>query len=414
MAKIIYFFRSEIIYFTKSISPNARRIMVSNTIRALSNPLMGIFMNAFVWRATNSLLAVSFFNMSQFVGLPVGFFLNGLMLRKVHIEKVFAFGAALTGLMSLVLVIAGSSNAQLIPLYGFFWGVGRGFYWGNRNYLELQETTNEWRQYFYGLLTSIHSVANIIIPFMAGWFIVLVQYFGILSVASAYWALFGIAFVLMMLSAKVIWKGGFETPAPKIISRLGIFPFWGKRRLLNIAAGLFDGTEYVAVLLVLYVLGNEGVLGTISSVTAICVAAALYGYGRNVTLSHAKRTILSAGLVFLLCALSLIFLRQEYAAGIYFIGIGLALKFFQVAADPTLLSLADEEMNGKNEERYSLIFDNELFLNIGRLLGISIIVGLVFFSSERTGFFYAPLIFSALHLIFLMLFMNKSVKEFTL
>ncbi len=366
-----------------------------------------------MWRATGSLLYVSIYNLLSYVGLPVGFFLNGLLLRKARIEKIFAFGSALMGLGALLIVIFGSVNYSSIPLFGFLWGLGRGFYWGNRNYLEFKETTNEWRQYFYGFLSSVSSLSNILVPFLAGWFIVLVSYAGIFSAKTAYWMLFLVAFILMMLCALVIFNGSFETPVPKIISRLGIQPFWNRRRSLNVAAGLFDGLDYVGILLVLYVLGNEGILGTISSLTAVCVAVALYIYGRKVKLSIAKRTFSFSGLIYFLSAFLLIILPEHYGVGIYYIFTGIALSFFQVSADPELLRLSDGEMIEKVDERYSFIFDNELFLNIGRMLGISIIIGLAMLVSEKAGFFYGPLIISALHLVFVLSFrkLGKNINK---
>jgi len=409
MQRIFIFFRSEIVYYRERVAENARRLIVSNILRTFANPLMGIFLNAFVWRATGSLLALSEFNAAQFACLPIAFYVNGLLLKKVHIKKTFALGALLAGFSSLALVFFGGRSPGLIPVLGGIWGFGNGMYWGNRNYLELKETAIEWRAYFYGILNSLSSLANILMPILAGWFIVFGHYSHLYTAEHAYWILMGSVCVLFIMCAHIIWNGGYGTIIPERISRLSVRPIFNHRRKLQMAAGLLDGTAYLPALLILRFAGNEGILGNISAAAALCTMIALYIYGRRANKTSGRRSLRGSALLYLASTLALLLIPGTAASVIvYVVLLGVAESFSGVATSPIFLNLIDKENAGETGAGYSFIFDSELFLNIGRLIGIGIIVIFAAFISETVGLFVAPVIIALLHVGIVSRFLQRS------
>jgi YQGE family putative transporter len=409
MKKILSLFQSETTYFSQHISGNVRRIVISNICKTLAGPLVSTFLNAFVWRATGSLLAVALYNAGLYLGLPIAFYFNGLLLRKCNIRKLFAVGSVLSGISSLLVIALTSlgNNLGMVLLFGFLFGIGTGFYWSNRNYLEFQETLTDMRQYYFGILSSVGALASIIVPLIAGWFIVLGSYLGLYTSAHAYWILFGVSFFLMLIAGYVVYEGKFESPVPLSISRLSLGSFWMKRRLLSVAAGFTDGLIFLPTLLVLKTLGNEGVLGTLTAAISLLSIFAFYIYGRTIKVEYQKKAIAFSSTLFLLAPLGLVLLSPRIGVMFFAALTGIAVSFFSISASSVFLSLSEQEMAGDATKRYSFIFDNELFLNTGRIIGIVAILILAHRVSESSALLYGPLIIAIFHILFLMPFFIK-------
>lgn len=406
MYRFIAIWRSETIYFSEHIKNNIRRVFASNIFKSLSTPLMTTFLNAFVFRATGTLLGVAAYNIGYFMCLPIAFYINGFLLRRVHIRLLLAWGVILGGVAGAAFVVAGPPNTFVVFIYGCAWGVGNGFYWANRNYLEFQETLADMRQYFYGFLSSIGSIANIIVPFIAGWFIVLGAHFHLYSARHAYWMIFGLAFILLFISGTIIRHGTFESPAPELISRLRTGPFWKRRRLLSFASGFTDGTmSFTPVLLLLLFVGNEGVLGSVTALVSFVTAIAMYLYGRYVKTEYRYEVIFISSSLFFVSTLFLLFFPAKMSIILHMLLVGVSTSFFAMAVSPILLSLAEEEMGENKESRYSFIFDDELFLDSGRLVGIGVVLGIACLTSQTTALIYGSVVVAGIHLVLISIFL---------
>ncbi len=411
MSRITDFFKGETAHFRERLTPNARRLVGVNILKIISNPLTDIFLNAFIWQTTGSLLTVALFNVGQYIFLPIAFFVNGLLLRKTHIQKTFAWGAIIGGASGAALVIFGNGNAHLIPIFGCIWGFGNGMYWANRNYLELQETVAAWRGYFYGILLSMSALASILVPLAAGWFIVFGTYSGLYSRKHAYWMVFIFSFLLMVVCAKMVSQSSFNTTIPEKISRLSHGSLFSRRRILQIASGLLDGIGFFPTLLALYLIGNEGFLGSISAIAALCTVTALYLYARRANERHERNSLLGSAFLYLTCAVCLAFLPHEIGIIINILLMGVAWSFSGVATNSIFLKLCEEEMGDEKNSGYSFIFDNELFLNIGRLIAVGIVIVLALAISEKTSLFIAPAVIASLHVILVIIFRIRNRNE---
>lgn len=396
---IIKILKKEITYFSENITGNVRKVFVSNIFKTISSPLVTTFLNAFIWRISGSVVDVVIYNIGLFIFLPIAFYINGLLLKYIHIRKLIAWGAIFSGISSTAFIFFGYSNSIAIFLYGCIWGLGNGFYWANRNYLELKETYKEVRLYFYGFLSSFSSITNIIVPLFAGWFIVFGSFSHLYSQKHAYWIIFTISFILMFLCGRGILYGTFESPVPDKIT-LKTTSFFNKRRILNIAGGFVDGTPFISTLLILFVLGNEGVLGSITALVSIVTAIAIYLYGRKGKQTSELRVIVASSVLMLISGFCLIVLPLKIGIISYVLLYGIASSFLNMLITPILFSLSEDEMSNNTTSRYSFIFDNELFLNIGRLLSLFIVIGFTLLVSSITALIYSQ-IFIGIVLMFL-------------
>lgn len=406
MYKIIgAIFKGEAQYFSDRISVNARRVVYANILHTISDPLVSVFLSAFIWTRTGSLLSVALYKLGECVFLPLAFYANGFLLRRLSIQQAFFIGCLLQGVSSMILVLSGvPANAQLF-VYGALFGIGNGFYWANRNYLELKETTDQIRNYFYGLLYSISSLSSIIVPVIAGWFIVLGDMSGFYTSTSAYIILFAGAFALMIVSAQIVRKGTFVTPKPEAREKNSA-GFSAKRRYLNIANGLIDGTDFTASLLLLIAFGNEGALGTGLAIVAVCKVIASYIYGRfNTGKSQLKTFIFGVGLFFI-SALALAWLPIFSGVSAYVLGSTIAFAFIYITATPWAMSLIDQEARKTGISLYAFIIDGEVWINTGRVIGIGLLLAIAFMYSQKISLVYGPVSIALVQIVFVALFLR--------
>ena len=383
---------------------------MSNILKSLSSPLTTTFLNAFVFRVTGDLLGVALYNIGQFIGLPLAFYINGLLLRKFRTSVLLARGAIASAVTTAVFVLVGDHVTLLsVFLFGFLWGIGNGFYWSNRNYLEFQETSFDVRQYFYGAVSAIGSISSVVIPVLAGVFIATLARSGV-TLTHAYWAIFGCSFLLMFYCGLIISKGEFISPSPERISRLSSGSIFSARRLLSFACGFTDGAfSFIPILIILSFLGGEEVLGTLTATVSLLTALAMYIYGRRIRVERANTTIIISAFVFLGATLLLIF-ANKFAIIAYVVLTGISVSFFSLAASPVMLELSDKEMQGRNELRYSFIFDNELFLNAGRIASICILLLSISVFPKTLGLVYGSISFVITCCILVLVYVRKSGK----
>jgi MFS transporter, YQGE family, putative transporter len=372
----------------QTLNSSLRRLVLSNFLQAVSYPISNLFITVFIWRVSGSLVIVALYSIGACICLPLAFLLNGYLLRVWSIVRTFWLGAVLNGLATAAVVLLVSAKQPIeFFLYGCLWGLLCGFYWSSRNYLEFQETSDGVRQYYFGLLYSFGQIFDVVVPFLAGWFIVFAPNIGLFSSVHAYMILFAIAFAFMIAAAAVVSGGSFKTVAPYPVLRSWTGTFSNERRLVSIALGVVDGLNFLSLsgLIVLVFLGNEAVFGTIAALVALLTAAVMYAYGRLFNRRYQYQALVVSSGIFFACASILVFGPQPFGAAVYVLFAGIVNSFFGLTSSSTLLHLSSEEMAGNQHQRYSFIFDNELFLNIGRVVAMLVIIGIALGISQIAG-----------------------------
>jgi YQGE family putative transporter len=237
-----------------------------------------------------------------------------------------------------------------------------------------------------------------------GWLIELGKYSGLYSPAMAYWVFSILASIILISSGLIILKTDYKTPRIGKMLQLKISKNWNRIRFINFSAGVLEGLSfYLPTLLVLFYLGEEGVLGTISSVVILFTVVIAYSYGR-LAKPHHRRPIFFISLIFYLILASLLFiLNHPYNIIVFVLFAGIPTIFQWLTIDPLWLDATDKEINKNNDNRYPLILDREIFLEGGRIISVFALFLFIKLTTKEMGFFLAPLILGITQLI-LMLF----------
>lgn len=104
------FLKNEVNHF-KSLPQKARDLLVSYFYFGATYPLIGTFINAFIWRKQGDIISLAFYNIGNTIMLPIIFYFNGHLLKKFKITHLYFFGAILTALIPIMVVFFPKTTA---------------------------------------------------------------------------------------------------------------------------------------------------------------------------------------------------------------------------------------------------------------------------------------------------------------
>jgi YQGE family putative transporter len=291
-------------------------------------------------------------------------------------------------------------------------GVSYGFFWANRDFLALNTTHDENRNYYYGLESFFYTITAIIVPFCAGVFIATTQqqawFDG--NVNVAYYILTGIVYLLTIIASIVVHRGQFKNPKKAPFLFLKFHPLWQKMLKLAALKGVAQGYIVTApVMLILKLVGQEGSLGIIQSIGAFLSAIMLYLLGRMAKPKH-RLAIFTAGLLFFAIGSLANAGLYSMAGAIFFVAcLIFARPLLDLAYFPIQLGVIDVVAAKEKRNEFSYIFNHELGLYLGRLFGCGLFIVLARHVSEDVALRYALLVIALVQM--LSIFVAKSIMN---
>jgi YQGE family putative transporter len=369
----------------QALGENLQRMLLAYALYLVASPLLGIFINTYLWRQGGGSLQIALYNLGWVVGLPIGFFINGLLLRKIHIKYLYFFGVVLQGVGSALAVFSGVLTPVSVSLYGLAYGVASGFFWANRNSLDFKLSRGRNRGFYNHLYYVIDLLINVVTPIIIGWILVSGENFGLYTADSAYKILMGVALLLLAVAGWLI----ASFPIPDITNKklLVVKPsiHWQQVRLFHFIFNLMWGVNFfLPTLLILYFGSKEGILGTMASFAAILAAGAMYILGRKSHIKYATRVVTLANLLYLAGSLFLLWQFSWLGAAVYLICIMISSPIRWSASYTVIMEIMDGEdgvVDGSTD--YAHVMDNEIFFNIGR--SVSIVFFLVVMTISLEG-----------------------------
>lgn len=248
--------------------------------------------------------------------------------------------------------------------------------------LRLTHTDN--RIYFSALESASGAIIGITVPFIVGWFIVLGGYFGWYSPDFAYKILAFLSASILLAAGYILYKMNLprELVGNMILKRAS--KKWNLFRLFTLLSGIEEGSWYVLPTIIIFQLvGREGSIGTIQSSAEIIASFAIYYLSKKVNTTHRVRiffvyVLLSfIGTLFFGLTYSILGVLVLFACS-YF-----GSPFSWISANSFSMDAIDSEEKNRDEAHYAFVFDTELFLNIGRFIGVAIFFILTFIFSQK-------------------------------
>jgi MFS transporter, YQGE family, putative transporter len=408
---MLEFIHKEINIF-KSLPGRTQTLLISYFFQGASVPLVGTFINAFIWRNQGDIYSLIIYNLGSFISLSIAFIISGYLLKKIPINRLYFGGTILVGLSGIIIVFFSRILNLNYIWYGFIYGLGNGFYWSARNYLTLKETNSESRNYFVSFGFGLDTITSILIPLAFGWFIAFTGKWTFLNIDGSYGVMIMVAFIFLLVSGYVILKNDFNAPFKSKIFLKKITASWIRARVLSGTLGFIEGIIFfIPTILILTKLGNEGILGSLNSVLAVFSAITLYLYGRKAQVHHQKPALILCITAGLIISAIFAFLHNTFSLLLFLSANGIILTFEWLTAYPIILNIIDREVETVNDDHFAYVVDEEIFLNIGRGISIAVLLTLHLTQSWEVAIYMSPFILYGMQILMLTVFSGGKGSE---
>jgi YQGE family putative transporter len=386
----------------RSCSRDMRLLLLTNMVYAFVLPVIEIFVAAYVMRNSHEVSKVVIYQLAIYAATPLAFLINGYLLGGMSVYRLYSLGMLLSGASMLVMMSSNVITPLDIAGSGLMMGLSTGLFWANRGFLTLSTTTNENRNYYYGLEQFVYTVTSVGVPVAIGWFIEGTArngWFGG-AINHAYRLVaFGVC-GLTILASVIVHRGNFPNPPKTRFIYFRFHQLWYKLLSLSVLKGLAQGYFVTApAMLIMKLVGQEGALGTIQAAGGVVSAVVLYVVGRTTKPKH-RLLVFTIGLV-LFAVGSMVNAVLFSAAGvlIFMACLLLAKPLLDIAYFPIQMLIIDIVSRIEGRNQYAYIFNCEFALFFGRLLGCSLFIALAYFVSDIAALKYALPVIAVVQLL---------------
>ena len=413
LAKLITEYR-----FFLSMPHNMRVLLITNMLYSLVLPVVEIFMAAYIMRYFADTSYVAIFQVAMYTGIIITSLTNGFLLKSFKVANLYSFGILLSGLSMVGMMFVKDISLVGLIVSGTLIGASSGFFWTNRYLMALNTTTDENRNYFFGLESFFFTISNIAIPLAIGALLASIdgkEFFGIVfSIYKGYRIITLIVFAITILACFSLARGKFTNPEQKDFLYFRFDRLWNKQILLAALKGLVQGFLVTApAMLIMKYVGKEGSLGLIQGISGGLTAILIYLLGRFAKPKH-RIFIFGAGIT--------IFLIGTIFNGIELSMIGvmvfvLCKVFFQPMHDlayyPIMMKVIDVVSKRENRNKYAYILNHEFGLYTGRVIGLGLFIFLALYVSETFALRYSLIIVAVVQMLSILLAKNIMKQSYS-
>ncbi|WP_321290505.1 hypothetical protein [uncultured Sunxiuqinia sp.] len=354
----------------KSFPRNMRILLLTNLIYALVLPILELFVGAYILRQSDNTSYVVVYQLMVYLGIPVAFLVNGILLRRIKIARLYSLGMLMSGVAMTIMMMLDSVDIVGISISGLVMGCSYGFFWANRDFLSLSSTNDSNRNYYFSMETFFYTITFIIIPAIAGYFIATGEEFGWYPAKAAYITLTIVVFGLTIFSSIMVHQGDFVNPKNERFIFFKFHKDWNWMLLLGGFKGIAQAAIFFfPILLILSFVGKEGSLGGLVAVGSLITAMVLYLIGRFSRPEHRIYVFSFGLLVFLAGGLVNSLFFSAIGVVIYQICNSLSRPLLDAAYYPIQLGVIDHISELEKRNKFAYIFNHEAGLFVGRMIG---------------------------------------------
>lgn len=395
--------KAEYLFFKKQ-EHNMKVLLVTNLFYALVLPVVEIFVGAYVMRNTSNPAMVAFYQLAMYLGIVATSFINGFLLSRYNVKTLYSVGILVSGLSMFAMMTIQSLGVFELGIAGFIMGAASGFFWTNRYLLTLNNTNDENRNYFFGLESFFFSITSIGVPLVIGAFLSMMdgkELLGIIfDINKSYQAMTLVVVIITLIACFVLWRGNFKNPIETEFLYFRFVTLWKKMLGMAVLKGMVQGFLVTApAILVLKLVGDEGVLGIIQGVSGALTALLVYILGR-VAHPEDRIKIFISGLI--------LFFIGTLFNGILYSALGVILfvlckvifqPLFDLAYFPIMMRTIDAVAKIEKRNEYAYILSHEFGLFVGRAFGLLLFLFLAYCVSQDFALKYALIIVAGLQLL---------------
>jgi len=359
-------------------------LLLIGGLYSLSIALSNTFVNVFLWKQTGDFFQLGLYNFMIAITQPIMFILAGRIAKKVDRIIVLRIGVFILALYYSVVVMSGANAANYLLVLGALIGAGYGFYWLAYNVLTFEITDPHNRDFFNGFLGVLNSLGGIFAPLFAAFMISkFIGFSGYILIFSISLGCFAVCAVLSFFMKRRPAKGHYFFV--QILKERRNNPDWRRITNAHLFQGLREGIFAFVINVYVYIsTGSEMALGTFAFLNSTVSFISYYLASRFIKKKDRKKAIFLGGL-FLFLSIFIIVYKVTYPFFLLY-SVIIAISYPMVLV-PFLSMTYDVigQAREAGELRIEYVVVRELFLNVGRILSVSLFLFVVsFFPGEGT------------------------------
>ena len=412
---------AEINHF-KSFPRNMRYLLFANLLYAFVLPVIELFVGSYIVSPPDPTIVMSaiekqskinlylYYQFALYLGIPICFIINGFLLRKIKVTYLYSLGLLLSGISMTFMMSLTSLNNLGVIVAGLIMGASYGFFWANRDFMSLDVTNNENRNYYFSIDTIFYTITWIIVPAVVGYIITFGPENNFYTSKSGYIGVTIAVFAITILASLIINRETYNNPKNENFIFLSNNRLWNKMILFSITKGVMQGAIMIfPILLILSIIGGVNMLGVIVSGGQIISAVMLYFMGRYAKPKHRVIIYIISIAFFSIAIFVHGTLYSVLGVIVYNILQYMAKPLHDVSYFPTEFRVIDIVSKRENKNEFSYIIKHEFTLFIGRISAILIVLFLAYKVNAdfalRFGLFFIAAI------MILSIFLGKNIMK---
>lgn len=357
---------------SNNLSKEAKTLIIDQSIGKVISIFLDVFLAAYFYKITEqNILYLSIYNIVGWIVATIGAFVVSNYIKKKDKIKLYRFGTIIKSLYIFMIIIMGEKIINFVYLIGIMYGISTATTGFPLNMMESECITSKERTKYIGLSSVFTEIISFVVPIILGAYITLKSY----RVAAIIILVFSIFKIINSFNIK---NKNIQTSNIRIkdfINELRKDKILKKLYVIEFLKGInrYGVMSLVVSLLIIYNTKNEFELGWISSLLSLCTILTMYIFAKFYKDNY-KKSILCFSSVFLFVSFILIMNNINMNSIIlynicYYIFMNIILKITEV-------NLFNYSNNKEYKDKYNteyFIF-RELFLNIGRTLGYTLLL----------------------------------------
>lgn len=336
--------------------------------------MSGLFLNLYLWRLTQDLVVNGVYNIVVFILTPFVFAAGGWIAKRKDRMVTYRLGIVMIAIFYLMVVIAQEQVAQYYIWFAIFNGIASGFYWTGYLVIQYDVSTEANRIRFLAVNMIVFNTAGLAGPALAG--SIIQRSTGL----EGYIFIFTIAFIMFLIAALVSFRIPMIASHHKAyyLKFMGIVMHknrrWLKALFSFLVLGLFQGIMlFLPNIMLFQTVGREDWVGYLGVFFSSLTVATGYVISRKAQKEHVRKYVLLSTTGVTLAS-SLLLIKVEFWS------VAVFMIFFSICnplAVNTLTSYYYRLMGTlplKGQLRVESVVMRELFLNVGRVLSITLLI----------------------------------------
>ena len=358
------------------LDTQAMLLLAVNGLLAAANALSGTFMGVYLWKAKHDFAVVGWLTLATHAAMALTFWLAGKWVKEHNKMNSLRLGVAISACFYFLVLWLGSRSVHYVLLLGVVQGMASGFFWLAFNVVYCEVTNPHNRDRFNGWAGLLGSGAGIVGPWISGLLIVR------MTGASGYRLMFSISLGIYLVGVLVSFflkkrkaQGEYDWLLPlRCLRQKGP---WRRVCAALVAQGVREGVfGFMIGLMVYLATRSEAKLGGFSLITSSVALVSYWLAGKFVKPRYRSAAML-AGVCGMVAVIVPFFWKVGYVTLLLFgVSVSLFYPLFTIPMTSTVFDLiGQDEESAKQREEYIVL--RELSLNLGRMLGTGLFLGVV-------------------------------------